>query len=140
MDPSSFHCQGGQFYFMKNFNPLSTPATEFSNPGTCNVKLHNIFTPLLFRSTEKVVTKETVSSTTLLPSTVQEGGKTSDSEEEMFKYPIKVSKTLLLQHSIPEDKNSESTSGEKAEKKRSLPSSSHKSMGKRKKFNFKVID
>lgn len=121
MDPSSFHCQGGQFYFMKNFNPLSTPATEFSNPGTCNVKLHNIFTPLLFRSTEKVVTKETVSSTTLLPSTVQEGGKTSDSEEEMFKYPIKVSKTLLLQHSIPEKKNSESTSGEKAEKKDLFP-------------------
>lgn len=137
MDPSLFTNQGGQFYYMKNFYPSSTPASEFSNPGTCNVKLHNILVPHLFRSTEKVVSKETVLATTLLPSTIQKGGSTSDDVVEMFKYPIKVSKTLLLQANVPDEK-SDSKTDQKAEKKRSLPT--HKSNSKKKKFSLKIMD
>lgn len=134
MDPSLFNNQGGQFYFMKTFCPSSTPAVEFSNPGTCNVKLHSIFSPLLFRSTEKVLSKETVVNSDLLQSKVQKGGSASDvdEDEEMFKYPIKVSKTILLKNT------SDSKSDEKPEKKRSL--SPHKGNGKKKKFSFKVVD
>lgn len=138
MDPSLFNNQGGQFYYMKKFHPSSTPKSEFSNPGTCNVKLHTIFTPLLFRSTEKVVAKETVSATTLLPSTIQKGGSTSDDVVEMFKYPIKVSKTLLLQTNVPKEENLESKTDQKTEKKRSLPT--NKSNSKKKKFSLNIMD
>lgn len=127
----SYGSQGGNYFFMKDFRPSSSPSVEFSNPGTCNIKTHNIFVPLVLRNTEKVLSKETSST-----STIQSGGAMSD--EEIFRFPIKVSRTILssLDKKVDKEENNEV----KDKRKRSPTTSKTTTVAKKKKFSFHVKD
>lgn len=146
MDPSLYGSKGGNYFLLKNFCPSATPFRDFSNPGACNVKRHHIYVPISYHNPEKIICKKTPS----VEEKIQKGG---GSDLEIFKQPIKVSRTLLFQLADSEKQEGRKDSIEQKEgenntktdtkkevfnKNKRLVLDKNPKLAKKKKYTFKV--
>jgi len=130
--------------FLNSFRPTSTPFNEHSSPGLSNINIHSYLVKSHFNSSNTVYQKNTIEENKKTEF-VQEGkGVEEEDDYELFDKPILVSRTLLnSKDQIASDVDDQKSDGQKIdvqEGSSKRKTNQKKTIAKKPKMSFKIVD